>query len=146
MRLGIIGRFLAVTIHMSRCNVIVTGASAGGVGSLIQLVGGLPADLNAAVAAVLHVPEESPSALPVILARSGPLPAAHAIDNEPLEHGRIYVAPPDRHLLVKRRSVRVVVGPNENRHRPAAAGEGGRWVAPSRARRCGSRVRARCAA
>lgn len=104
---------------MDRCNVIVVGASAGGVSSLMQLVGGLPDDLDAAVAVALHVPEEAPSALPAILSRTGPLKATHAADGEGLMHGRIYVAPPGRHLLVKRRTLRVVNGPNENGHRPA---------------------------
>ena len=104
---------------MNRCNVIVIGASAGGVSSLMQLVSGLPEDLSAAVAVALHVPEASPSALPTILSRQGPLKATHAADDEALLHGRIYVAPPGRHLLVKRRTVRTVNGPNENGHRPA---------------------------
>ena len=82
---------------MKPCNVIVIGASAGGVDSLTQLVSALPGDLEAAIAVALHVPEESPSVLPSILTRSGPLKAAHAIDGEPLLHGRIYVAPPGRH-------------------------------------------------
>ena len=112
-------RLLAVTIHMSRCNVVVIGASAGGVSSLTSLVRCLPAGLEAAVAVALHVPEESPSALPAILSREGPLRATHAVDAEPLQHGRIYVAPPGRHLLVKRRTLRSVNGPNENGHRPA---------------------------
>jgi two-component system chemotaxis response regulator CheB len=114
-----LGGVLAVTTNMQRCNVIVIGASAGGVGSLTGLVGDLPESLAAAVAVALHVPAEWPSALPAILSRSGPLPAAHAQDGEPLQHGRIYVAPPGRHLLVKRRTVRAVNGPNENGHRPA---------------------------
>jgi two-component system, chemotaxis family, protein-glutamate methylesterase/glutaminase len=113
------GRFLAVTTHMSRCNVIVVGASAGGVSSLTQLVKSLPGDLEAAVAVALHIPEQVPSALPAILSREGPLKATHAIDDEPLLHGRIYVAPPGRHLLIKRHTVRAVNGPNENGHRPA---------------------------
>jgi two-component system, chemotaxis family, protein-glutamate methylesterase/glutaminase len=113
------GRLLAVTSHMTRCNVIVVGASAGGVESLMQFVNGLPADLDAAVGIALHIPEESPSALPTILSRQGPLETAHAVDGEPLLHGRIYVAPPGRHLLIKRASVRAVNGPNENGHRPA---------------------------
>lgn len=104
---------------MNRCNVIVVGASAGGVESLMEFVNGLPADFEAAVGIALHIPEESPSALPAILSRQGPLKAAHAVDGEPLLHGRIYVAPPGRHLLIKRASVRAVNGPNENGHRPA---------------------------
>ena len=102
-----------------RCNVIVVGASAGGIASLMSLVSRLPKDLEAAVAVAVHIPEESPSALPAILTRKGPLRAAHAEDGDPLVHGRIYVAPPGRHLLVKRRALRAVNGPNENRHRPA---------------------------
>jgi len=104
---------------MDRCNVTVVGASAGGVSSLMQLVSGFPEDLSAAVAVALHVPEESPSALPGILSRQGPLKATHAADGEALLHGRIYAAPPGRHLLVKRRTLRTVNGPNENGHRPA---------------------------
>jgi len=52
-------RVLAVTIQMSRCNVAVIGASAGGVSSLVSLVRCLPRELEAAVAVALHVPEES---------------------------------------------------------------------------------------
>jgi len=103
---------------MNRCNVIVVGASAGGVTSLMQLVSGLPEDLSAVVAVALHIPEESPGALPSILSREGPLKATHAADREALLHGRIYVAPPGRHLLVKRTTLRTVNGPNENGHRP----------------------------
>lgn len=69
---------------MNRCNVIVVGASAGGVSSLMQLVSGLPEDLHAAVALALHVPQESPSALPSILSLKGPLTATHAADGEAL--------------------------------------------------------------
>ena len=104
---------------MTHCNVIVIGASAGGVASLTQLVRELPTNLEAAVAVALHVPAESPSVLPAILTREHTLKATHPKDGEPLQHGRIYVAPPGRHLLVKRRLVRVVNGPNENGHRPA---------------------------
>jgi two-component system, chemotaxis family, protein-glutamate methylesterase/glutaminase len=104
---------------MSRCNVIVVGASAGGVEALVRLVSDLPRDLDAAVAVALHTPEHSPSALPSILSRHGALPAAHARDGEPLVHTRIYVAPPGRHLLIKRRTIRSVNGPHENGHRPA---------------------------
>src|SRR4051812_31416888 len=63
------GRVLACTSGMTHCNVIVIGASAGGVASLTQLVRELPADLEAAVAVALHVPAESTSVLPAILTR-----------------------------------------------------------------------------
>lgn len=100
-------------------DIIVVGASAGGVEPLIELVGGLPADLPAAVFVVLHVPPHSPSHLPEILSRRGPLPAAHAVDGEAIVPGRIYVAPPDRHLLVRDGYVELTHGPRENGSRPA---------------------------
>jgi hypothetical protein len=82
----------------------------------------LPQELPAAMAVALYVPEESPSILPRILTRGGRLKATHAVDGEPLVHGRIYVAPPGHPLLVKRENMRVVKGPNENGHAPAEAG------------------------
>jgi two-component system chemotaxis response regulator CheB len=81
---------------------------------------GLPPDLPAAVFAVLHVTPAAPSALPEILSRNSALPARHAVDGEAIEYGRVYVAPPDHHLLVESERVRVVRGPKENRVRPAA--------------------------
>ena len=60
-----------------------------------------------------------PSVLPTILQRAGDLPAVHPTDGDPIEHGHIYVAPPDHHLLVEDSSVRLVRGPRENGHRPA---------------------------
>src|SRR5436190_11496503 len=76
-------------------DIIVVGASAGGVEVLGTLVRGLPADLAAAVFVVLHVPPHGMSVLPQILTRAGRLPAKHAVDGEPIQPGRIYVAPPD---------------------------------------------------
>jgi two-component system chemotaxis response regulator CheB len=103
-----------------RRDVVAIGASAGGVEALGRLVAQLPADLPAAVFVVLHVPPTGTSVLPRILARAGPLPAGHAVDGSRPEHGRIYVAPPDCHLLLEAELIRVVRGPRENGHRPAA--------------------------
>src|SRR5947209_3917375 len=100
-------------------NIIVVGASAGGVEALVTLVRSLPADLPAAVFIVLHIPAQSSSLLPEILTRSGPLVAFHPKDGGTIEQGKIYVASPDHHLMIARGSVRVVHGPKENRHRPA---------------------------
>ena len=99
--------------------VIGIGASAGGVEALRTLVARLPATLDAAVVVVLHVPSNGTSTLPEILDRAGPLRAAAAVDGEPLVAGRLYTAPPDRHLLVEDGVVRLSAGPRGNGHRPS---------------------------
>ncbi len=100
-------------------DVIVVGGSAGGLEALRELVGRLPADLPAAVLVTLHVAGGRRSRLPEILSRSGPLPAAHPRDGEPVEPGRISVAPPDRHLLILDGHLRLGSGPREHGFRPA---------------------------
>jgi two-component system chemotaxis response regulator CheB len=68
---------------------------------------------------VLHIAPMGTSVLPQILARAGDLPAAHAVDGDPIEPGHIYVAPPDRHLLVTEGRLALDRGPRINGHRPA---------------------------
>src|SRR5687767_10703874 len=114
-------------------DIIVIGASAGGVPALQELVAGLPNDLPAAVFIVLHIPSHSPGLLPSILARQARLPIAHARDHEEIQPGRIYVAPPDLHLLIERNTMRLVHGPKENLHRPsidALFRSAARWSGP----------------
>ena len=100
-------------------DVVVVGASLGGLDALAALVGGLPADLPAAVFVVQHVAAASPGTLGEILDKRGPLAARLAEDGEPIAPGRVYVAPPDRHLLVTPGAVRLSDGVRENRARPA---------------------------
>jgi two-component system chemotaxis response regulator CheB len=100
-------------------DIIVLGASAGGVEALVGVTSTLPEQLPAAVFIVLHIPAQGHNYLARILKRSGPLEALEPVDNMPVEPAHIYVAPPDRHMLVERNKIRVVRGPSENRHRPA---------------------------
>jgi two-component system chemotaxis response regulator CheB len=100
-------------------DIITVGASAGGVEALAGLVAGLPNELPATLFVVLHIPSDTTSMLPSILQRAGSLPASHPQDGAAIESGHIYVAPPDRHLIVERGSIRLIWGPTENRHRPA---------------------------
>jgi two-component system chemotaxis response regulator CheB len=100
-------------------DIIVVGASAGGVEALQGLARGLPAKFSGSIFVTIHFPEHGTSTLPRILSRAGPVPAIHAADGESIVPGRIYVAPPDYHLLLHRRKLRLVRGPKENGHRPA---------------------------
>jgi len=104
---------------VSEHDVVVIGASAGGVEALVKLVSQFPANLPAAVFVVLHIPPQNRSMLPIILSRSGPLPAVHPVDGTKIVHGHIYVAPPDHHLMLEQGYIRIIRGPKENRNRPA---------------------------
>lgn len=95
-------------------------ASAGGLQPLRRVLSGLPPDLPAAVLTVLHIPATGGRSLPRILDRAGPLPADSAVDGERIRPGRVYVAPPDRHLLIVKDMVRLSRGPRQNGVRPAA--------------------------
>ena len=100
-------------------DVIAVGASMGGQEALTALCRDLPADLPAAVLVVKHTAAHSRPLLAGILDRAGPLPARNAADGEPVRPGRIYVAPPDRHLLLVGDVLRLSRGPHENCTRPA---------------------------
>lgn len=104
---------------MANRNIVVMGASAGGLTALNRITKQLPDNLNAAVFIVWHVSPYSTSLLPDILSRSGKLEAKHPADGESIQTGKIYVAPPDRHLLLEAGRVRLAKGPKENRFRPA---------------------------
>ena len=100
-------------------DLIVIGASAGGLDALQQLVRTLPADFPASILIVLHSSPHTRSVVPQILSRAGKLKVSHPNDGEAFAHGHVYVAPPDFHMLIERNRLRVVKGPRENLHRPA---------------------------
>jgi len=100
-------------------DIVVVGASAGGVEALKTFFQRLPSDLPAAIFIVLHVWPSAKSFLPEILQRVSPLRIGHAVDGDRIEYGRVYIAPPDLHLFVEQGQVRIRRGPRENRCRPA---------------------------
>lgn len=104
---------------MSGHDIIVIGTSAGGLKALGAIVGALPAALDAVLLIVQHLEPNKPSILPKILSDVGSLPAVHPADGEEIQPGRVYIAPPDYHLLLNQGYVRVIRGPQENRFRPA---------------------------
>lgn len=104
---------------MDRKDIVVIGASAGGMEALQKLVSRLPADLPASVFIVWHLSPGLKSLLPQVLSRAGPLRAQHPLDGDRIEKGRIYVAPNDHHMLLEKGYIRITKGPKENRFRPA---------------------------
>lgn len=86
--------------------------------ALLELVAALPGALDAVLGVVLHVGSQ-PSILPELLSRRAPWPAVHPRDGQALEPGKIFVAPPDHHMLFTSDSVRLSRGPRENHARPA---------------------------
>jgi two-component system chemotaxis response regulator CheB len=112
----------SVSAHTDRQlhrDIVVIGASAGGVQALQGLLRALPRDLPAALFVVLHMPPDAAGNTAEMLSRAGPLPVVYPRDGAEITHGRVIVAPPDRHLLVEGSHVRLVRGPRENGVRPA---------------------------
>jgi two-component system chemotaxis response regulator CheB len=99
--------------------IIVIGASSGGFDAMRRIVAALPADFDIPIFIVWHMSPDVSGILPQVLNRQKKITAAHAQDGEPIKPNRIYVAPPDHHLLVMQGVVRVTHGPKENLFRPA---------------------------
>lgn len=105
---------------MAGRDIIVVGASAGGIEALMLLARELPAGFPAAIFVVCHIPPANRSLLPDLLSRSGPLLASHAATGEHFYPGHIYVAPPDHHMLLgPDGQLRLSRGAREDHHRPA---------------------------
>lgn len=104
---------------MRHHDIVAIGGSAGALEVLIGLAEALPADFRASLVVALHIGAANGSRTPDLLSRRGRLPAIFARDDEPIEAGHIYVAPPDRHLLVAGDRLRLGAGPWENGSRPA---------------------------
>jgi two-component system chemotaxis response regulator CheB len=104
---------------MAQRDIVVIGASAGGMEALQKVASGFPADLPASVFVVWHLSPGLKTILPSVLNKSGPLRAGHPRDGDRIEQGRIYVAPNDHHMLLENGYIRVTKGPKENRFRPA---------------------------
>src|SRR5215470_557669 len=102
---------LGYTVAVSQADdrIVVIGASAGGVDALTQIARELPGDFSAPVCVVLHVSPDSPSLLPEILRRDSRLQVIHGENGRKLEKGFIYIAPPDRHLLIENNHTMTVV-------------------------------------
>src|SRR5438552_13204722 len=89
-------------------DIVVIGASAGGVEALSTIVERLPNSFGAAVCIVLHVSRVGPSMLADILRKRARLPVPIPEDGRQIETGTIYVAPPDHHLVLEAERVRII--------------------------------------
>jgi len=100
--------------------LIVVGASAGGLKALIALIQQLPGDFPAPVLIVQHISADaSGDVLLDALNKHGKLNCLHAVNGEPVKAGHIYLAPSDHHLLVEKDGhLHVTKGAQENRSRP----------------------------
>src|SRR5688572_6646909 len=100
-------------------HIIVIGTSAGGLEVLDELIGQLSTNLPASIFIVQHLsPENNGQALLRRLGRHKAFNRKLATHGEAFERGRVYIAPPDCHLLVKHAKLLVTKGARENRFRP----------------------------
>jgi two-component system chemotaxis response regulator CheB len=104
---------------MANRDILAIGTSAGGFEALHFLAGEFRHDFPASVLVVIHLSSQFRSTLDAILTQAGPLPATFAVDGEKLQRSHIYIAPPERHLLVESDQLRLGWGPRENNARPA---------------------------
>ncbi len=104
---------------MQNRDVVVIGGSLGGPRAVRELLCGLEEEIRAAIFVVLHTHPDSPRLLAGMLADSCALRVDYARDGDPVDHGRVYVAPPDHHMVLEAGRVGLNRNARENRSRPA---------------------------
>ncbi|MGE8214607.1 Chemotaxis response regulator protein-glutamate methylesterase of group 3 operon [compost metagenome] len=106
--------------HRRSFELVVIGASAGGVNALQALLAALPVGLAMPILVVLHLPRDRPSRIADLLDVRCPLPVREAEDKQPLQDGTVTFAPPDYHLLVEdRQTLALSIDPPVLFSRPA---------------------------
>jgi len=100
-------------------DIVVIGGSAGGIEAVQRVLGSMPPGLPAAVFVAVHLSPRGKSFLAKILDRHGALPAHEAANGARIEPGHVYVAPPDRHLMIAEDHIHLTRGPKEGLHRPS---------------------------
>ncbi|MFF4499398.1 chemotaxis protein CheB [Streptomyces sp. NPDC001401] len=80
---------------------VAVASSAGGITGLVTVLGALDADLPVPVLVVQHLDPRHRTVIAEVLGRRTPLPVKLAADHERTRPGTVYIAPPDRHLLVR---------------------------------------------
>jgi two-component system chemotaxis response regulator CheB len=108
-----------VNAERARRDVIVIGASAGGVGALRELFAKLPSDLDAVIGVVLHRSPVVERTLAPVLGWRSALPVVEVLDATAVQRGVVHVAPRDQHLLIEGGMFGLSRGPKEHHSRPA---------------------------
>jgi two-component system, chemotaxis family, protein-glutamate methylesterase/glutaminase len=103
----------------SQRRIVVIGGSAGSLEPLLHFFSRITSDINASYFVVQHIASDATQFLAELITRNGVLPAQVAGDNVAFERGRVYVAPPDYHLMLRDGTTQLSHGPRENRTRPA---------------------------
>ncbi|HEX8545334.1 MAG TPA: chemotaxis protein CheB [Cytophagaceae bacterium] len=102
-------------------DIIVIGASAGGMESMISLLSYLPENFDASIFFIFHMGAGTSGLhLQKTLRKSSKLKCKLAHNNEVIRKAHVYIAPPDHHMLIKDNKILINYGPRENRFRPCA--------------------------
>lgn len=80
--------------------IVALAASAGGLQAISTLLAALPIDFPVPILVVQHLSPHQPSLMVDILTRRIALPVTQAVEGDTLRPGHVYLAPPDRHLVV----------------------------------------------
>jgi two-component system chemotaxis response regulator CheB len=101
-------------------NIIVIGASAGGIAAINKVVAGLSGQKNIVVLVVLHVSRKSNcSIIADGFQKHTSLICVVAANGMPMVEGHLYLAPPDHQFMVKDGVIKINQGPHENKYRPS---------------------------
>jgi two-component system chemotaxis response regulator CheB len=104
---------------MANRDIIVIGGSSGATTPLKAILGSFPADLPAAVFVILHIPARSTGILATVASATGLLPVFQVEDGMAFRSGCVYIAAPDRHMILADGKIWLGRGPRENMVRPA---------------------------
>jgi two-component system chemotaxis response regulator CheB len=100
--------------------IVVIGASAGGMQAMAQVLSKINPESDVAVFVVLHIAKHAMGdVITHYLQKHTPLICSIATDGEQIQNKHVYIAPPDRHLIITTSGIRVNDGPHENRWRPS---------------------------
>jgi two-component system chemotaxis response regulator CheB len=112
---------MSVSINPQRIvrDVVVMGASAGGIRAVIEVLSRLPADLPAFIGVVIHRGAASTSSWSELLGSKAKMKVVEPANGDPLQRGVVYVAPADCHMRFERESIALDVGAKEHHTRPA---------------------------